>query len=255
LTNGQIAIVGRCILFVFIQNHIILSLSEKLKSMRHVFLPLFLLASVLVYGQRSTEVGVFLGASNYQGEFSKSPVSMNETNAAFGLVYQRFIDPQWAVKGSLNFGKISGSDRNLDPIILKDRDWSFQTSITEVAGHLQFHPWGKARFDQVGGLQKHLSPYASLGLGLAFAKAKLEVPADDRVRSQEPDDRSVFFAVPVSVGLRYVMSKKLTLNAEFGQRATISDYLDGVSRNGNPDLNDWYMFFGLGLTYSLMAEY
>lgn len=228
---------------------------KKLKSMRHVFLPLFLLASALVFGQRSAEVGVFLGASNYQGDFAKSPVSFNETNAAFGLAYQRFIDPQWAIKGSATFGKISGSDRNLEPIILKDRDWSFQSNIFEVAGHLQFHPFGKARYNQVGRLQKHLSPYASLGLGLAFADSKLEVPTDDLVRSREPDDRSIFFAVPISAGLRYVMSEKLTLTAEFGQRATFSDYLDGVSRNGNPDYKDWYMFFGFGITYSLMAEY
>lgn len=223
--------------------------------MRHVFLPLFLLVSVLSYGQRATEVGVFFGASNYQGDFAKSPISFNETNLAYGLVYQRFIDPQWGVKGSLTFGKISGSDRNLDPVILKDRDWSFQTNIAEIAGHFQFHPWGKARLNQVGRLQRHISPYASLGLGLAFAEAKLDVPADDLVRSREPDDRSVFFSVPVSAGIRYVMSEKLTINAEFGQRATFSDYLDNVSRNGNPDTNDWYMFFGLGLTYSLMAEY
>lgn len=223
--------------------------------MRHVFLPLFLLASVLVYGQRASEVGVFLGASNYMGEFAKSPISFNETHAAFGVVYQRFIDPQWGVKGSLTFGKISGSDRNLDSRILKDRDWSFQANLTEVAGNLQFHPWGKARFNQVGQLQKHFSPYASLGLGLAFANARLDVPADDLVRSREPDNRSVFFSVPVAAGIRYVMTEKLTLNLEYGQRATFSDYLDSVSRNGNPDHKDWYMFFGFGLTYSLMAEY
>lgn len=223
--------------------------------MRSVFLPLFLLAAMAAYGQRAAEIGVFLGAANYQGEFSKTPISFNETNAAFGVVYQRFIDPQWGVKGSATLGKISGSDRNLDPVILKDRDWSFQTNIFEVAGHLQFHPWGKARYNQVGALQRHVSPYVSLGLGLALADAKLQVPADDLVRSREPDDRGVFFSIPVSAGLRYVMSKKFTINAEFGQRATISDYLDSVSRNGNPDRKDWFMFFGLGLTYSLMAEY
>lgn len=223
--------------------------------MRHVFLLLFSLVSVLSYGQRAAEAGVFLGASNYMGEFAQSPISFNETNAAFGLVYQRFIDPQWGVKGSLTFGKVSGSDRNLNPIILKDRDWSFQANVTEIAGHLQFHPFGKARYNQVGNVQKHISPYASLGLGLAFAEAKLNVPADDRVRSIEPDDRSIFFAVPISAGVRYVMSEKLTINIEYGQRATFSDYLDSVSRNGNPDTKDWYMFFGVGLTYSLMAEY
>lgn len=223
--------------------------------MRNVILLLFLLPAGALHSQRSAEVGVFLGGANYQGDFSQTPISLNETGPAFGVVYQRFFDPMWGIKGSAVYGRISGSDSNLSPDIQRYRNWAFRANVFEVAGHMQFHPWGQARYDQVGYFNSHVSPYVSVGLGLSVANAKVSAPEDEKFKLPEPDDRSVFLAVPISAGLRYVMTPKLTLTAEFGQRAIFSDFIDGVSSFGNPDGKDWYMFFGLGLTYTLIAEY
>lgn len=223
--------------------------------MRIVLLPLFLLGSIAMSAQRTAEAGLFLGGANYQGDFAKTPVSFNETGPVAGIMYQRFLAPLWGVRASVTFGQISGSDANLGESVQRYRNWSFRANVFEAAGHMQFHPWGRARYDQVGNFQSHLSPYVSLGLGLTFANARVSAPAEDKLKLPEPDDRNVFLAVPVSAGIRYVMTEKLTLAAEFGQRAVFSDFIDGVSTFGNPDGKDWYMFFGFGLTYTLMAEY
>lgn len=225
--------------------------------MRTTLLLLAFLAAVVsaAWGQRASEAGLFVGIANYQGDLARTPVTISETNLAVGVFYQRFLDSQWGVKVSATTGKISGSDRNLNPVILRDRDWSFTAQAWEFAGHLQFHPWGQARFDQVGRLRRSLSPYGSVGLGLVFAKSRIVAPADDLFRVNEPNDRDVFFSIPISGGLRYVASKKLTIYGEFGTRATFSDYLDGISRNGNSNAKDWFMFGGIGVTYNFMAEY
>jgi len=223
--------------------------------MRNAILLLFLLPAGALFSQRSSEVGLFLGGANYQGDFSKTPISLNETGPAFGILYQRFFDPMWAIKGSAVYGRISGRDSNLGPEIQRYRDWTFRANVFEVAGHMQFHPWGQARYDQVGFFNSHFSPYVSVGLGLSYANAKVRTPEAEKSKLPEPDDRNVFLAVPISAGLRYVMTPKLTLTAELGQRAVFSDFIDGVSSFGNPNGKDWYMFFGFSLTYALMAEY
>lgn len=214
-----------------------------------------MLLGAAAFGQRTADVGLFAGVSNYQGDFARSPVSLNETHFALGALYQYFLNPQWGVKGSVNYGRISGKDSNLGNSVQAHRNWSFESGILELAGHLQFHPWGYARYDDFGMFKRHLSPYLSLGMGLAFAKARVTTLADDKFLLPEPEDRSIFFTVPVSLGLRFVMTERLTLTGEVGQRATFSDYLDGISRYGNANAKDWYMFAGIGLSYTLFAEF
>ncbi len=223
--------------------------------MRATLLLIFFLMAAGAFGQRATEAGIFFGASNYQGDMAETPVSFSETNFAYGAFYQRFLNPQWGIRGSLTVGRISGKDSNLGPEIQRDRDWTFYANIWEFAGHIQFYPWGRTRFNPTGFLQRHFTPYASVGLGLTFANDKISAPGDEKFKVAETADRNMFFSVPVSVGLRYVMTNRLSLHAEFGQRAVFSDYLDGISKNGNPGAGDWYMFAGLGLTYTFMAEY
>ncbi len=223
--------------------------------MRNTLLLLFLLAATAAFGQRSAEAGMFFGVSNYQGDFAKNPVSLNETGMSVGAVYQYFVDPKWGVKGSFTYGQISGKDSNLGGPPLRYRGWAFRAGIWELAGHVQYHPFGKARQDPAGRLQKSVSPFASLGLGMAYTARKLTVPFEDRALAAEPGARSIFLVMPISAGVRYVASENVTLTAELGQRATFSDYIDGVSKYGNSKARDWYMFFGIGVTYTLMAEY
>ncbi len=223
--------------------------------MKNAFVLMLLSAASVLWGQRSTELGLFVGASNYQGDLAKSPVSFNETSPAIGIVYQHFLDRNWGVKAAINYGKISGRDSNLGPDIQRYRDWVFSANLLEIAGHMQYHPFGKARYDPRGQLVRSLSPYASAGLGMAFARSEVTALEGSRLKVDEPNGRSSFIVIPISAGLRYVMTERLTLTGEFGQRAVFSDFLDGVSNNGNPDAKDWYMFFGLGLTYTLVAEY
>jgi hypothetical protein len=206
-------------------------------------------------GQRASEAGIFLGASNYQGEFSPAPVAFNETRPAIGLVYTQFLDPNWGITGMISYGRITGRDSNLSLDIQRDRNWAFQTGLLEFATSVQYQPWGAPRLNAAGLFFPRFSPYVAAGLGVAFANNTVTVPSEGREIAPEPDAKSVFVTLPVSLGLRFVWSERLTFIGEFGQRAVFSDYLDGVSLRGDPTTNDWFYRFGLGITYTLMAEY
>lgn len=220
-----------------------------------IFWILWMLGAASASGQRAAETGIFLGASNYQGEFSPTFLFMKETRPAFGLLYNRFIDPNWCISGALSLGRIGGSDSNLSPETQRYRNYSFRAGLLELAVNVQYHPWGKPRLNAAGLFFPRVSPYIASGIGVAFAEAKISSLSTQNIVSPEPDDQNTFFSIPMTLGLRFVLSERLTLTGEFSQRAVFSDYLDGVSQRGNPETNDWYSRFGLGITYTLMAEY
>jgi hypothetical protein len=51
------------------------------------------------------------------------------------------------------------------------------------------------------------------------------------------------------LGVKYKLSRNLTVSVEIGLRIASTDYLDEVSLKGNPGNNDWYSLTGLTLTY------
>ncbi len=206
---------------------------------------------LLLTAQKSKEVGGFIGISQYQGDLAPSPIAASETNLAISGIYRYFFNSKFAIKGSVSWAQISGSDRNKENFVLGDRDWSMRGSIYELALHSEWNILGTDRYDENGLFTRKYTPFVSIGIGGAFTDKNLMVPPADRGKIPEPNDISTFFVIPISVGLRLDLTKDFVITAEFSTRASFSDYLDGVSINGNRDTNDWYFFAGIGLVYVL----
>jgi len=221
--------------------------------MRILLVLLLSLFSLVLSAQKTADWGVVVGSTSYQGDLAALPSLMKEARPMLGLVYDYFLDKQVAVRSMVILGSLSGDDRNRGADF--GRTWSFSAPLLEVSAQLQYHPWGKARYDQVGFFQRHVSPYVSLGLGLAMVKAKLQTPPADAARFPEQGDQHIFVATPASLGVRYVVSPQFSLFAEFGLRNVFSDYLDGVSHQASSEHNDWYLTGGFGLTYNIFAQY
>jgi hypothetical protein len=221
--------------------------------MRIRFVIVIVLISLKLGAQKASDWGILLGASAYQGDLSALPSLMAESRPMLGLVYDYFLDKNLAVRGMVLAGGLSGDDRHRGSNF--GRSWAFSAPLLEMSVQLQYHPWGKARYNQIGFFQRHLSPYVSLGLGMAYVKATLRTPPADAVLFPEPGARNVFVAMPMSGGLRYVISPQFSLFGELGARNVFSDYLDGVSDNASTMYNDWYLTGGLGLTYNIFAQY
>ena len=103
--------------------------------------------------------------------------------------------------------------------------------------------------------QRQISPFIGAGLGLAFGDAKVKVPDNDKTRFPEADDKSAFIVFPMTIGIRFDVTEALIVTGEFSVRGTFSDYLDGVSQNGNPNANDHYMFGGISILYLIEADF
>ncbi|MBK7871253.1 MAG: hypothetical protein IPJ74_11540 [Saprospiraceae bacterium] len=210
-----------------------------------------LIFPLLLTAQRSKEVGAFVGVSQYQGDLAPSPIAANETKPAIGGAYRYLFNSNFGIRGTATWGKYSGQDRNRIGFIEGERDWSVSGSILELAVHSEWNFFGTTRYNNTGLYARQYSPFISVGLGVALANMDLIVPSDDRNKIPEPDATSTFLVVPISAGLRLDITEDFVVTAEFGSRAIFSDYLDGVSKNGNPKTNDWYFFTGISLFYVL----
>jgi len=223
----------------------------KKKALLAVFV-FFCISAYQLEAQRSSEVGGFIGLSNYMGDFAPTPVAANETNLSFGGHYRYFLNPTLALKGSVSFARISGDYANIPNAT---RDLKMETSLLEIGLQGEWHFLATSRFNNAGVYARQASPFIGAGIAAAFGEADILAPNNDKVRYPEADDSSTFIVFPITLGMRFDLTEYLIMTGEFGLRATLTDYLDGVSVTGNPDANDHYFLGGISILYLIDAEY
>lgn len=222
--------------------------------LRSTFTIIFLVAVTALFGQRETEVGLYLGVATYQGDLSVGPFNTKEINPAIGVVYRKLFTPRIGLRASAIWCRISGNDLDFGR---DDRGLEFSSGLLEFTVNGEWHPMGRARFTNQGFFTRAFSPYVSLGAGLTFGGADVDVVSDNGEYLPEAQEVSSFFVLPVNLGLRLDVSESWTITLEAGARATFSDLLDGVSinnNNGTDDSKDWYLMGGFTFLYTFDAE-
>ncbi len=214
--------------------------------MRQVYLCLlFIISASILLAQsddRYFEVGIKAGIVNYQGDLQEDLFTTSGSQPLFGGFLRYSLNENFAVRGVLEAGSIAASDT--DSPKLAARGFSFESNL--VAGELvvEYLPLGKERF-QNGIFFSQVNPYVFAGLGVAIADAEVAtVDPADASRFPEADDQSNFFTLPLGAGVRADIASGFAVGVEANFRATFSDYLDGVSMNGNSNRNDWFWTFG-----------
>lgn len=206
---------------------------------------------VFLFAQEKWEGGVYFGIINYGGDLVEPSVTFKESNLMYGVYLRNYLLPKLAVRANLLHGKIAGSDKNFDELVL--RNVNFEASITELAVRGEFNFLGKQRYygDTLSG---RFAPYVFGGIGLILADPDTDFskspsnPAEIQ-KDKDADFSKIHFSLPIGAGLMYNINNKWTIGLEYGIRLTFSDYLDGVKYTGNSDKNDVYFSGGLTLGY------
>ena len=191
------------------------------------------------------EVGITVGVMTYQGELAQSPFNANQLNLAFGAQYRYFISPQFAAKGGILVGKISGDDLDYN---YRRRGFSMENQLVEVAIQGEWHPLGRRAFEQSGSFNRNFSPYVGVGAGLVFSSE--EVTTSGTLEFKPEQEAGTVFIIPIDVGIRLAVTPSISVTLHGGTRLSTSDLLDGVSENGEPDTNDQYLQGGVGVSYT-----
>jgi hypothetical protein len=196
------------------------------------------------------EIGVFLGGSNYIGDVgSTTYIAPNEP--AIGILYKWNKSPRHSYRFSYTQSKISANDLDSNEPSRNQRGYRFENSLKEVSLGLEFN-----FFDfNLHEVERKYTPYVYSGVSY-FRYDELHY---NHLTSNEAikNSSSGSFAIPMTLGVKSNVSPYIVLALEVGARYTFTDNLDGsnpkdesLTKFGNINNNDWYVFSGLTLTYT-----
>lgn len=196
------------------------------------------------YSQYRIDYGFSLGASNYLGEMGGgigegrnglADMKLDYTRWAIGGFYRYRFSNKFAVKGSLNYIRLSGDDsKTLNPA-RRARNLNFKNDMFELDAHLEFYLY---KVNDVGGTGRYTSDfnlYIFGGVGAFYSNPKGQDVSGKWVslrplKTEGVNYSPINFSIPAGLGFYYTIHRKYRLGMEIGWRTTFTDYIDDVSK-------------------------
>ena len=215
---------------------------------------------------QTKEVGVSFGTCNFLGDLGKkdpdgkfyfSDVNSSFFRPAVGAFYRVGFNNWISAKATLTYGRLYGDDRMTDYKEIQDADWfrnyrnlHFKSPVLEGALMAEVHLLPYA----AGSTRLRIAPYITAGIGLFYYNPKAEYNGEwVSLRNIGTEGQGmpgyankyslIQPSFPIGFGLKYNVTRELTVTIEFAHRFTFSDYLDDVS-NKYPDKADIDAFYG-----------
>lgn len=225
-------------------------------------------ASAQRWKLRRYEVGLGVGAMQIFGDiggtadknnwFGIKDIKIDETNLTFSGVVRYKINPFFSAKTNFNYGRGQGTDEGSR----NDRGRSYKVNLFEFSatGEYFFLPEDRkyrssAMYSRRGMLNNYntFSSYLFVGIGVAATYSRhgeaVILPSDE-YRS----GRNLAPVIPLGIGVKYVIDDRMLINADFGYRYALSDYIDGYKQTWNSKSNDIYYFLNISVNYRLKTS-
>lgn len=236
-----------------------------MKARTLVLMAWLLAAGTTMYAQ-TRELAFAAGTSNFLGDLGKkephgkfyfSDVEASLFRPAFGLFYRHGFNKWVALKASLSYGRFEGDDRLTDYKEVYDDEWfrnyrnlHFRSRVIEAAVTCEIHLLPYA----AGSTKWRVAPYLMAGIGMFNFDPKAEYHGEwVRLRPLGTEGQGmpgygnkyslIQPSFPVGLGVKYNITRELTVTLEFGHRYTLTDYIDDVSTI-YPDKNDIFAYYG-----------
>lgn len=187
------------------------------------------------------DIGAAIGMSGYLGDANESSLFKHPGFA--GNIQGRYLfDSRWAIRAQLGMATISGNTAEFENVLPLGEQYSFKSTVTDlsVRGECNFFAYG------IGETYKRLrrwSPFISVGLGASLS-------------SSDGSGSYVAFSVPLGVGVRYKLSPRVNLLAEFTMTKVFGDKVDSYKltdlykiKSSFLKNTDWYSSLSVGITY------
>ncbi len=253
---------------------------------------ILLSSSALAQGfKTSSEVGFFGGGSYYIGDLNPRKHFVY-SKPAYGGIFRYNLSTRHSLRFNVTYGNIYGEDSESSDSYQVDRNLSFKTQVLEFAFGVEldlfkyrindmkypispyfFYQLAYTRINpkaELDGTEYALQPLATEGQGSGLPGTK-----NNRYKLNQ-------FTVPLGIGLKFNLRKRVAISIEYGIRKTFTDYIDDVSGNyldvdavtslngplaaefsdrslsegskaglnrGTSLNKDWYSFYGIMLTF------
>ncbi len=186
------------------------------------------------------DIGGGLGMSGYLGDANTS--SLLSSPGWDAELFLRYIaNPRLALKTNLYVGGLRGNSANMTNVLPDNATYKFSTTFYEIGemGEFNFFNYGIGeRYRKL----KRVTPYITAGLGLMFwsVDGKAGCTLD----------------IPMGIGVKYKLNKRVNLGAEFLMKKTLSDKIDGENLKDPYQIQssfmkntDWVSTFTFTISY------
>lgn len=198
------------------------------------------MASTLYAQDYRFEAGAGIGMSGYLGDTNKSNIYKNPGFAG-GFLFRYIMDYRWALKANLYTANISGNSADGSDVFPEGYTYKFKSQLYDLGAQIEFNFFNFG----IGYKYKQLhrvSPYLTAGLGATLGVCN--------------GDSSVALSIPVGAGVKYKVSERLNLGAEFTMRKVFGDKMDGFSLDNINGIKssaikntDWFSLIMVSITY------
>lgn len=204
--------------------------------MKYLILFVYCLALYSFDGQSQTrfsQLGIGIGAANYNGDLVPGIVVLQQTRPTINLFAQTEVLPHLNLHLSIMWARVGGSDVYSKNPLINLRNLSFSTNIYE--GSLL------AVVDVLNPHKNKIVPYLTGGIALFKFNPKAKYQNQWialqplGTEGQSLDNESERFyklwetAIPIGAGVRYQLDNGFEIGFELMQRKLFTDYLDDVS--------------------------
>src|SRR5690554_4525342 len=184
-----------------------------------------------------SSLGFMVGGSYYIGDLNKYDHFKN-TNLSLGLIYRFHVNSRLELRGTFRYGKVEAYDSESGKADQIARNLSFESSIFEVAGGLEFNYLNY----KLGNKDYFFTPYMFIDIGVFKMDPKtnykgemvsLQTIGTEGQNSELTGDKSYSLtqlAISFGIGFKVNLGKRAALSLEYGIRKTFTDYLDDVGK-------------------------
>src|ERR1017187_497196 len=176
------------------------------------------------------ELGVFVGAANYNGELNPGPLNLKFLHPGLGIMYRFNKSKFVSYKLDLYYGWISGNDAQSKDSFQLQRNLSFFSHVLDISGEIEFN-----FFPFIPGTQEvYFTPYIFAGFTIfQFNPTANLGPNNYSLEPLHTEGESgysrVSAALPFGGGFKLSLTQVINIGFELGVRRTYTTYLDDVS--------------------------
>lgn len=252
-------------------------------------------STFLINGQsnnlkKAFEIGVFGGGAYYIGDLNPSQHFVYSQPAVGGIIRYN-LSKRHSFRLTGTYGQIGANDATSSDPWQVNRNLNFQSKLYEVAAGFEIcllpyaindmkHRFTPYFFYELAWLK--MNPTTSNSNGNEVLLADFGTEGQGTVLNESKNYSLNQISIPLGVGIKFNIVKRVAISLEYGVRMTFTDYLDDVSGNyanqtaitnlrgplaasiadpslnnastipsanrGNSNNKDWYSFYGAMLT-------
>lgn len=186
------------------------------------------------------DLGAGIGVSGYLGDANESNM-YKHPGFAGNISFRYLANTRWSIRGILSVMTLSGDTADWDNVLPDNQNYSFKSTVFDLGGRFEFNFFLYGIGESYKKLRR-CTPYLSLGVGVTLASC----------------DGNSFIApnIPMAFGVKYKLSKRLNLGAEFCMTKVFGDKVDGekltdlyMIKSSFMKNTDWYNTLTVSLTY------